>query len=280
LPFNKFFFAAFFLLSFSGAFLFAQEEPEQALSSEEDAAVQDAELSQEEKEPEVLYQSFIDSMKKIRLLQIKEDFFTAKHSSESGRQLVNSANGKFMRRFYDKDLRLEKVEYWKQGATASQSQIEKVVEYNAPNASGVYSIFEQNNAEKFESRSFYFSDGRLKSQRKNYFDQDGKLLSFDVVTITYDAAKRTIQERLQKYNSSESGIRLFSDEVHNSKYNGKVLEESSYYKNNVLRVKTIYQDFDKGDYVRTTYFDGGIIVRDFYRDNVKIDTSMKGGGVQ
>lgn len=280
MPFYKFFFAAFFLLSFSGAFLFAQEEPEQALSGEEAAAVQDAELSQEEKEPEVLYQSFIDSMKKIRLLQTKEDFFTAKHSSESGRQLVNSANGKFMRRFYDKDLRLEKVEYWKQGATASQSQIEKVVEYNAPNASGVYSIFEQNSAEKFESRSFYFSDGRLKSQRKNYFDQDGKLLSFDVVTITYDAAKRTIQERLQKYNSSESGIRLFSDEVHNSKYNGKVLEENSYYKNNVLRVKTIYQDFDKGDYVRTTYFDGGIIVRDFYRDNVKIDTSMKGGGVQ
>lgn len=272
----KLFLTFFVFFALRPALAFSQNDPELETETE---AIAETEAT-EEKEPEALYQSFVDSMKKIRLLQNYDEFFSAQHAAEQGRQLVNNANGKFQRRFYDRNLRLQKVEYWKQGASASQSEMEKLVEYNPPNASGVYSIFEKNNAEMFEKRTFYHSDGRLKSERVNHFDQDGNLLSFDVATVAYDADLRAVNERLQKYNSNEKGIRLFSDEIQSSKYKGKVLEESAYYKNNVLRVKTVYQDYDKGDYVKTMYFDGGIIVRDFYRNNVKIDTSIKGGGVQ
>lgn len=276
MAFLKLFLTFFVFFALRPALAFSQNDPELETETE---AIAETEAA-EEKEPEALYQSFVDSMKKIRLLQNYDEFFSAQHAAEQGRQLVNNASGKFQRRFYDRNLRLQKVEYWKQGASASQSEMEKLVEYNPPNASGVYSIFEKNSAEMFEKRTFYYSDGRLKSERVNHFDQDGNLLSFDVATVAYDSDLRAVNERLQKYNSNEKGIRLFSDEIQSSKYKGKVLEESAYYKNNVLRVKTVYQDYDKGDYVKTMYFDGGIIVRDFYRNNVKIDTSIKGGGVQ
>lgn len=289
------FLTAFFLFAISPSALFCQEEVpaeekavEEEIASEETVAaeelieegetVQEVELPKEEKEPEIVYQSFVDSVKKIRLLETNEDYFTARQISSEGRQLVNYANGKFQRRFYDKNFRLEKIEYWKQGATSAQSKVEKLLVFNLQNAAGVHSVFEKNYAENFEKRSFFYSDGRLKSERKNYFDKDGNLSSFDAISIKYDNSLRVIQERIQKYNVENKSVKLFSDEIRNSKYNGKILEETSYYKNSVLRVRTIYQNFEKGDYVKTTYFDGGIIVRDFYRENVKVDSSIRNGG--
>lgn len=245
---------------------------------EEGERVEEAELPQEEKKPEAVYLSFVDSLKKIRLLETDEDYFSARHSPSGERQLVNYANGKFQRRFYDKNLRLEKIEYWKQGATSAQSVVERLLVFNPRTSAGIHSTFEKNFAEKFEKRSFYFSDGRLKSERKNYFDDEGKLLSFDAISIKYDNSLRVTQERIQKYNVVKKSVKLYSDEIRNSKYNGKDLEETSYYKNSVLRVRTVYRNFEKGDYVRTTYFDGGIIVRDFYRGNVKVDSTIRNGG--
>lgn len=275
--------------------LFCQEEREEAPAIEEAAAednlllenkelledgerIEESELAPDEKEPEAVYLSFVDSIKRIRLLETNEDYFLARHAPSGERQLVNYANGKFQRRFYDKNLRLEKIEYWKQGTTSAQSAVERLLVFNPKNAAGIHSTFEKNFAEKFERRSFFFSDGRLKSERKNYFDDEGKLLSFDAISIKYDNSLRVTQERIQKYNVVKKSVKLYSDEIRNSKYNGKYLEETSYYKNSVLRVRTIYRNFEKGDYARTTYFDGGIIVRDFYRGNVKVDSTIRNGG--
>ena len=274
----RIFLTALFLFAFCSSALFCQEEiPENELVAE-DEIVQESELPQEEKEPEAVYLSFVDSVKKIRLLETNEDYFSAKQASSGRRQLVNYADGKFQRRFYDKNLRLEKIEYWKQGATSAQSVVERLLVFNPPNAAGIHSTFEKNFAEKFEKRSFYFSDGRLKSERKNYFDDDGKLLSFDAFSIKYDNSLRVTQERIQKYNVAQKSVKLYSDEIRNTKYNGKNLQETSYYKNSVLRVRTVYRNYEKGDYVRTTYFDGGIIVRDFYRENIKVDSTIRNGG--
>lgn len=280
------FLTAILLFAFCSPALFCQEEvsEEETLAQEEnelvgeDEVVQEGELLQEEKDPEAAYASFVDSLKRIRMLQTDEDYFSASQLASKGRRLVNYANGKFQRRFYDDDFRLEKIEYWKQGSTSAQSSMERLVVFNPPNAAKIHSVFETNFSEKYEKRSFYFSDGRLKSERKNYFDDDGNLLRFEAVSFRYDSSLRKTQERLQKYKVEKKSVRLESDEIRNSKYNGKNLEETSYYKNSVLRVRTVYQDQEKGDYVKTTYFDGGIIVRDFYRDNLKVGSSIFNGG--
>ena len=280
------FFTVFFLLVAFEARLFCQEEPVQSEDDggqpeliSEGETVEETELSKEEENPEAACLSFIDSLKRIRLHETSEDYFLAGQHSSDGRRLVNGANGKFTRRYYDNDFRLEKIEYWKQGESSAQSVMERLLQFNPENSSGIHSTFEKNFSEKFERRSFYYSDGRLKSERKNYFDDDGKLLSFDALSIGYDKSLRAVQERLQKYKVNKKSVLLFSDELRVSKYGKNVLEESLYYKNSVLRVRTLYQNFEKGDYVRTTYFDGGIIVREFYRDNVKVDSTIKNGGV-
>ena len=62
-----------------------------------------------------------------------------------------------------------------------------------------------------------------------------------------------------------------------TKYSGKNILETSYYKNSVLRVRTFYIDGKSDEYARATYFDGGIIVRDFYRGNIKISSTVDNG---
>ena len=228
---------------------------------------------------EKVYSNFLNSSKQIRLLETASDVFTAVQKPEGGRELVSFANGKIQRRFYDSDLRLDKIEYWRLNGSSADSSLERVVTYNPPNASGLYSIFERNFADSTETRSFFHSNQKLKSRRKNYFDKDGALASFDIFVCLYDSAWRTKQERLQKYSVNKKSVALLSDELSVSKYSGDILQETSYYKNSILRVRTFFLDGKTDEFARATYFDGGIIVRDFYKGNVKISSTIdKGAG--
>ena len=233
---------------------------------------------QEEAAPLERYASFLDSVKKIRMLDDKDDVFSAVHKDTGKRVLTNFANGKGQRRFYDEKLRLEKVEYWKVSGSSAQSSLERVVTYNpTADGEGVASIFEKNYAESSETRTFYHKNGNVKSRRKNYFDKDSKLVSFEIYTCTYDSSWRVVKDRLQKYSVNGKAVALSSDEVHVTKYSGKNVVETSYYKNSVLRVRTFYIDGKSDEYARATYFDGGIIVRDFYRGNIKISSTVDNG---
>ena len=224
------------------------------------------------------YASFVDSVKKIRLLKTESDVFSAVHKDAGNRVLTNSANGKVQRRFYDDDLRLDKIEYWKVAGSSAQSSLERVVTYNAASkAGGLTSVFEKNYADSTETRTFYHDNGNVKSRRKNFFDQDGVLTAFEIYTCSYDSSWRVVQDRLQKYLVDGKSVSLDSDELHVTKYSGKNILETSYYKNSILRVRTFYIDGKSDEYARATYFDGGIIVRDFYKGNIKVSSNVDNG---
>ena len=138
-------------------------------------------------------------------------------------------------------------------------------------------IFEKNYSEANETRTFFHSNGKIKSRRKNSFDEDGALIAFEIFTCSYDSAWRTLQDRLQKYSVNGKDVDLLSDELHVTKYSGNEMLETSYYKNSILRVRTFYLDSKGEEFARATYFDGGIIVRDFYRGNIKISSTIDNG---
>ncbi len=271
---RRFFAAVFFLAFVALPSAFSQE------SLEEESAVKEEsqENDEVEEEPQNLYLSFVDSMKKIRFLETSDDCFSANELPQKGRSLVSSANGKFQRRFYGDDLRLQKIEYWKQGASSAQSLLERELFFNPPKKNGERDVLEKNYGEKSERRTFYLGDGKIKSQRVDWLDENGAVLSFDVFNCEYDKKGRTVLERLQKYSVDRKNVRLSSDERRVWVYNKSGLEEKSYYKNSVLRVRTVYQDEEKGDYVQTSYFDGGLIARDFYRNNEKVGSTIANGG--
>lgn len=254
---------------------------EEAQSAEEISEMMEEELSDVQGESvKDEYSTFVDSVRKIRMLKTESDVFSAAHKDAGKRVLTSFANGKAQRRFYDDDLRLDKVEYWRVSSSSAESALERVVTYNAAPAAGkLSSIFEKNYAESTETRTFYHENGNVKSRRKNFFDQDGALTAFEIYTCSYDSSWRVVQDRLQKYAVEGKNVSLVSDEVHVTKYSGNNVLETSYYKNSILRVRTFYIEGKSDEYARATYFDGGIIVRDFYRGNIKISSTIDNGEV-
>ena len=224
------------------------------------------------------YLSFMDSLKKMRMLETDSDIFSANQISSGGRRLVSFANGKIQRRFYDENLRLEKIEYWRLSSSSADSKLERTVTYNPPlKGGGLNSIYERNYFDSTETRSFFHPNGLIKSRRKNYFDKEEKISAFEIYTCSYDSKNRLVQERLQRYSVDNKAVSLSEDELHVTKYSGENISETSYYKNSVLRVRTFYMDGNPEEYARATYFDGGMIVRDFYKGNVKISSTVDNG---
>lgn len=279
---------AFFSLCFFFASpVFALEEnsaieiPEE-LSGAKDVVelenIQESLVDETEAEPLERYKNFLDSVNKIRMSRDEENLFSAVQKDSGKRVLTSSANGKVQRRFYDQNLRLDKIEYWSVSGSSANGSLDRVVTYNKPSGTdGLSSIFEKNYADSTETRTFYHKNGSVKSRRKNFFDKDGRLVSFEIYTCSYDSSWRPVQDRLQKFAVDGKDVSLSSDETHVTKYSGKNILETSYYKNSVLRVRTFYIDGKSDEYARATYFDGGIIVRDFYRGNIKISSTVDNG---
>ena len=128
-----------------------------------------------------------------------------------------------------------------------------------------------------ETRTFYYSNGNVKSRRKNFFDDKNALKAFEIFVCSYDSRGRVLQERLQKYDVDGQSVILSSDELNVTKYLGEKVSETSYYKNSILRVRNFYTGQDNDERVRATYFDGGVIVRDFYRGNIKVSSTIDDG---
>ena len=123
----------------------------------------------------------------------------------------------------------------------------------------------------------YYSNGNVKSRRKNFFDDKNALKAFEIFVCSYDSRGRVLQERLQKYDVDGQSVILSSDELNVTKYLGEKVSETSYYKNSILRVRNFYTGQDNDERVRATYFDGGVIVRDFYRGNIKVSSTIDDG---
>ena len=112
-----------------------------------------------------------------RMSRDEENLFSAVQKDSGKRVLTSSANGKAQRRFYDQNLRLDKIEYWSVSGSSANGSLDRVVTYNKPSGTdGLSSIFEKNYADSTETRTFYHKNGSVKSRRKNFFDKDGSTL--------------------------------------------------------------------------------------------------------
>ncbi len=237
----------------------------------------DESADSEEETPEEKYLSFMDSVKKIRMLETDTDIFSASHNDSGKRQLVSFADGKFQRRFYDDTLRLEKIEYWRIESSSAASKMEREITYNAAKKHGeLNSVFERNFSENTETRTFFYPNKKIKSRRNNYFDDKGILDTFEIFTSDYDASWRISQERRQKYSSGKKGVRLLNEQLTNYVYNGDKPSMTSFYENSILRLRIVYDSKNEQNFVRTTYFDGGLIIRDFYTDGIKVSSNLGG----
>lgn len=227
--------------------------------------------AEERKSLEEKYVVFKTSSQEIRMLETNSDIFSASSSAQKNRALTSISDGELQRRFYDENSRLYKIEYWHIAASSAQSKLWRRLEYDF-GADGKISALRENDFDAFTSAlTFFNSDGKTRSSRKNKL-LDGKLDSFEIFTYEYDDEGRVLQERRQVFKmQGEKQKRVLSQRSVN-KYSGDALFETSFYENSVLRIRTIFKDSE--NYVQTTYFDGGFVVRDFYENGRKISSAF------
>ena len=227
--------------------------------------------AEEKKSLEEKYLVFKTSSQEIRMLETNDDIFSASPSAQKSRALTSIADGELQRRFYDENLRLSKIEYWQIASSSAQSKMRRRLEYSF-DADGKVSDRRENDFDaQTASVTFFNADGKIRSSRKNNL-LDGKLDSFEIFTYEYDGEGRVLQERRQIFRmQGEKQKRVLSQRSVN-KYSGESLVETSFYENSILRLRTVYTDSE--NYVQTTYFDGGVAVRDFYENGQKISSAF------
>ena len=288
---------AFFILTFS-FFSFAQvaessdeksaQENSELKKIEKNSAIEENDLNiesgendslsknsaEEKKSLEEKYLLFKTSSQEIRMLETSTDIFSASSSAQKNRVLTNISDGELQRRFYDENFRLSKIEYWHIASSSAQSKMRCLKTY-AFDADGKISELRENDFDaQTESKTLFNPNGKIRSSRKNNL-LDGKLDSFEIFTYEYDGEGCVLQESRQVFRmQGEKQKRVLSQRVVN-KYSGEKLSEMSFYENSVLRIRTVYADSE--NYVQTTYFDGGFVVRDFYENGVKISSTFSNG---
>lgn len=289
----KFFFA-FFILAFS-FFSFAQSaESLNENSARENSDLKNAETNsaveenlendenvsseknsaEEKKSLEEKYLVFKTSSKEIRMLETNDDIFSASSPAQKNRALTSMAGGELQRRFYDENFRLCKIEYWHIASSSAQSKMRRRKTY-AFGADGKISELRENDFDaQTASITFFYPDGKIRSSRKDNL-LDGKLDSFEIFTYEYDGEGRVLQENRKRFQMQDKKQkRVLSQRVVN-KYSGEKLFETSFYENSILRIRTVYTDGE--NYVQTTYFDGGFVVRDFYENGRKVSSAVSNG---
>ena len=230
--------------------------------------------AEEKKLLEEKYLLFKTSSQEIRMLETNSDIFSASSSAQKNRVLTNISGGELQRRFYDENFRLSKIEYWHIASSSAQSKMRRRKTY-AFGADGKISELRENDFDaQTSSITFFNSDGKIRSSRKNNLP-DGKLDSFEIFTYEYDGEGRVLQEDWKLFQvQGKKQKRVLSQRVVN-KYSGEKISETSFYENSALRIRTVYTDSE--NYVQTTYFNGGFVVRDFYENGVKISSTFSNG---
>ncbi|MBD5435788.1 MAG: hypothetical protein HDR36_04630 [Treponema sp.] len=230
--------------------------------------------AEEKKSLEEKYLLFKTSSQEIRMLETSTDIFSASSSAQKNRVLTNISDGELQRRFYDENFRLSKIEYWQIASLSAQSKMRRRKTY-AFGADGKISELRENDFDaQTSSITFFNSNGKIRSSRKNNL-RDGKLDSFEIFTYEYDGEGRVLQEDRKLFQvQGKKQKRVLSQRVVN-KYSGEKISETSFYENSALRIRTVYTDSE--NYVQTTYFDGGFVVRDFYENGVKISSTFSNG---
>ena len=230
--------------------------------------------AEEKKSLEEKYLLFKTSSQEIRMLETNSDIFSASSSAQKNRVLINISDGELHRRFYDENFCLSKIEYWQIASSSAQSKMRRRKTYEF-GADGKISELRENDFDaQTSSITFFNSNGKIRSSRKNNL-RDGKLDSFEIFTYEYDGEGRILQEDRKLFQvQGKKQKRVLSQRVVN-KYSGEKISETSFYENSALRIRTVYTDSE--NYVQTTYFDGGFVVRDFYKNGVKISSTFSNG---
>ena len=227
--------------------------------------------------------SYTDSAGHLRRFSFGAEQFSLREK-DGVRTTVDAAEGLVIRRFFDEQNLIQKKESFKVGTSARALQFLSSREYayrdgeaiphqmtedvTAGNLHTVTTYNDRGLALRVEAAHYVYPEKKKKKK-----EPDPPRLVKDKTSLwDYDEKNRVVQEEhiTYLYSKTATGKEKIDTDAIKKKYsyNGKSSRpDVSYYENNVLRMRTVYQS--ENVYNETMYFDDGFTVLAYYENNVK-----------
>ena len=262
---------------------------------------QQAEVSETKKTVVPQYENILNSSNHLHMQIYKdentENLVLHNNKKDGKRSLIITSNEKVKRFFYNEHFYLYYAEYWHIGKKVSESNLERVVYYLYPEENSLTDYKKLNYkletreyviTEKKYIQTFYDSSSRVIEKNEFSLITDSEKLEFKFTEnfvkpsiparkdytylFRYDEAGRVVQEdEVHLFYRNDYTLRNTKTYIRKNVYdyvNENIPPVTTFYENNVLRMKTVYTS-DK-DYVQNIYFDSDTYVKVQYKDGRKV----------
>lgn len=242
------------------------------------------------------YSYYIDSSNRLHIHSYKDEnleiLLLNQNNYKKGKTVTFVSNDKLYRFFYNDKLVLNLIEKWNVGKTSAETFLERIIlykeellenefkvkiEYDLINYKSIETVYNKNNLINSKTHFLYLIPS---TQTKNNISYD-KLKSYksrveSKIQIKYDSENRVIeeQESVFKYANPDS---LSASKIINKKnlYQYEKVGVPAtllYYEDNMLRMKTVYTEYNS--YIQEIYFDIDSYIKITYDKGKKKNESL------
>lgn len=242
------------------------------------------------------YSYYIDSSNRLHIHSYKDEnleiLLLNQNNYKKGKTVTFVSNDKLYRFFYNDKLVLNLIEKWNVGKTSAETFLERIIlykeellenefkvkiEYDLINYKSIETVYNKNNLINSKTHFLYLIPS---TQTKDNISYD-KLKSYksrveSKIQIKYDSENRVIeeQESVFKYANPDS---LSASKIINKKnlYQYEKVGVPAtllYYEDNMLRMKTVYTEYNS--YIQEIYFDIDSYIKITYDKGKKKNESL------
>lgn len=242
------------------------------------------------------YSYYIDSSNRLHIHSYKDEnleiLLLNQNNYKKGKTVTFVSNDKLYRFFYNDKLVLNLIEKWNVGKTSAETFLERIIlykeellenefkvkiEYDLINYKSIETVYNKNNLINSKTHFLYLIPS---TQTKNNISYD-KLKSYksrveSKIQIKYDSENRVIEEQeiVFKYANPDS---LSASKIINKKnlYQYEKVGVPAtllYYEDNMLRMKTVYTEYNS--YIQEIYFDIDSYIKITYDKGKKKNESL------
>lgn len=218
---------------------------------------------------EIQANEITDKTEQLKFMEFENEVLIPQITSE-GYIIIHSAGNQVIRNFYDKKFRLTTKETWNI-ASVSSAELNQSEEYFYDEDS--FSVSEKKISMKDSEVNLLYSENGMIAEKSTYELVKDKPYIKSRLKYSYNNEGKVVKENsiTYKYNQSYSKITESFEKEYIYEYNEneEIPADFEYFENKVLKMKNKYS-VDKGYYTSQIFFDGGLSVKTYYEDYIRV----------
>ena len=218
---------------------------------------------------EIQANEITDKTEQLKFMEFENEVLIPQITSE-GYIIIHSAGNQVIRNFYDKKFRLTTKETWNI-ASVSSAELNQSEEYLYDEDS--FSVSEKKISMKDSEVNLLYSENGMIAEKSTYELVKDKPYIKSRLKYSYNNEGKVVKENsiTYKYNQSYSKITESFEKEYIYEYNEneEIPADFEYFENKVLKMKNKYS-VDKGYYTSQIFFDGGLSVKTYYEDYIRV----------